>query len=329
MPARPGQQRVDRDPHQRQRTAADGGPGAGAPGGTGSTNNQVTLLGTAGANTFTVAGSAGQPSAASDPVTANSLETVARCRSSRWKGRGQRLYTLNSSAMPTAIVDSGGYNTLDLSNDTKGVHVNLGLDQGQAQSIAPWGTTLSINGLIDKLVGTQFADVLTGGPAATTEIVGGAGNDTITGGSGNNILLGGGGNDTITGGSGRNLIIAGSGNCNLYAAGSRNIIFAGTTNMDSNDQALLALLEDGSRISYGYTHAASWPVPPRVRHCCSGGHVPGHRRPRHDLRQQLQQLARARKIRHAEELRTLHDSGRLVERFDVGGPDYGAAQAHQ
>ena len=109
---------------------------------------------------------------------------------------------------------------LDFSHDTAGVTVNLGLDKGQAQSIAPWNTTLSIYGVINKLIGTAYADVLTGGPAATTEIVGGLGNDTITGGSGDNILMGGGGNDTIIGGPGRNLMIAGSGTCSLYANGS-------------------------------------------------------------------------------------------------------------
>ena len=98
--------------------------------------------------------------------------------------------------------------------------------------------------------------------------------------------MGGGGNDTIIGGAGKNLIIGGSGNCNLYANGSENMVFAGSTNYDSNDQALLNLLEQGSRVMYGYSvrrvlaSAAKNPAllsSPRL--------VPGHRRPRHDLRQ--------------------------------------------
>ena len=184
---------------------------------------------------------------------------------------------------------------MDFSHDTAGVTVNLGLDKGQAQSIAPWNTTLSIYGVINKLIGSAYADVLTGGPAATTEIVAGAGNDTITGGSGDNILLGGGGNDTITGGPGKNLIIGGSGNCSLYAKGSQNIIFAGTTNDDSNDQALLNLLEQGSRVTYGYSVRrllASAAKNPAL--LSSPVIVPGQRRPRHDLRQRHQQLVRAR-----------------------------------
>lgn len=224
------------------------------PGATGSTNNQVTMVGTSGANTFTVSGTGGTSASASDTVTANGLKTVAAVQKLTLQGgAGNDYYTLNSSAIPTTIVDTGGYNTLDFSNDAAGVTVNLGLDKGQTQSIAPWNNTLGITGIINKLIGTQYADVLTGGPAATTEIVGGLGNDTITGGSGNNILMGGGGNDTIKGGAGKNLIIAGSGKCSLYAAGSQNIIFAGTTNMDTNDQALLNLLAEGSQVSYGYS----------------------------------------------------------------------------
>ena len=164
-----------------------------------------------------------------------------------------------SAPLPLAVSvqgdsgDPGGYNTLDFSHDTAGVDVNLNFDKGQAQAIAPWNTTLSISGVIADLNGTEYADVLTGGPAAVTEIRGGLGNNTITGGSGDNILLGGGGDSTIHGGPDKNLIIGRGGNCTIYASGSQNIVFAGTTNIDFNDQALLNLLEQGSRAAYGYS----------------------------------------------------------------------------
>jgi Ca2+-binding RTX toxin-like protein len=213
---------------------------------TGSTDNQVTIVGPSGANTFTLAGGT---------VTANGLATaIATAQKLTLQGNtGNDTYALNSSIVPVSIVDTGGYNALDFSKDTAGVTVNLGLDHGQAQTIAPWKTTLAINGIINKLTGTAFADVLTGGRAATTLIRSGAGNDKITGGSGDNILVGGGGNDTVTGGAGRNLLIAGSGTSSIYAKGTSNVVFAGSTSADANDQALMTVLQDTRAMSYGYS----------------------------------------------------------------------------
>src|SRR5208282_2474622 len=180
-------------------------------GATGSTNNQVTIYGVSGANTFTLTNGS-----ASDNGLVTTFNTVQKLTLA---GRsGNDYYTLTSSNTPTWVVDTGGYNTMDFSQDTAGVNVNLGLDRGQTQSIAPWNTTLNIYGVINELMGSAYADVLTGGPAATTTIHAGAGNDTIIGGSGNNILIGG-GNDTITGGTGKNLLIAGTGTDSLYTAG--------------------------------------------------------------------------------------------------------------
>jgi cyclophilin family peptidyl-prolyl cis-trans isomerase len=216
-------------------------------GAAGSTNNQVIIFGTPGANTFTLAGGT---------VTANGLQTtMATVQKVTLAGRGGNdYYRLNSSSIASNwIVDTGGYNTMDFSQDSGGVAVNLGLDKGQTQRIAPWNDTLSIYGVINKLIGSAYADVLTGGPAATTEICGGAGNDTIVGGSGENILMGGGGNDTIVGGPGRNLLIAGAGNCSIYANGSENMVFGGSTNYDSNDQALQNLLNQGLLFMYSYS----------------------------------------------------------------------------
>ena len=212
-------------------------------GGSGGTN-QVTVVGAGGSTSFTVAG---------NTVTANGLATQLTTVQNLALdgGSGSNYYTLSSSGVPVSIV-AGGNNTLDFSHDTAGVTVNLGLDKGQAQTIAPWNTTLSISGVINKLIGSAYADVLTGGPAAVTEIVGGAGNDRITGGSGQNILLGGSGSDTIVGGQSRNLIVGGTGNSTIYAGSSQNMIFAGMTNNNLNDQALLSLLQAGPLLPYSY-----------------------------------------------------------------------------
>jgi Ca2+-binding RTX toxin-like protein len=211
-----------------------------------STKNQVIVYGSSGANTFTLAGATS---------TANGLVTkmIAVQRVTLVGRGGNDYYHLNSSSIASnSVIDTSGYNTADFSQDSGGVNVNLGLDQGQAQAIAPWGGTLSIYGVISRLIGSAYADVLTGGPAATTMIRAGAGNATIIGGSGNNVLLGGGGNDTIIGGAGDNLLIAGAGQCSLYAKGAENLVFAGSTNYDSNDQALLNLLAEGPTFMYSY-----------------------------------------------------------------------------
>jgi Ca2+-binding RTX toxin-like protein len=212
----------------------------------GSTNNQVTVYGASGANTFTLAGETATDNGLVTKMTTVQAVTLA--------GRGGNdYYHLNSSSIASNwVVDTHGYNTMDFSQDTGGVNVNLGLDQGQGQAIAPWGNTLSIYGVISKLIGSAYTDVLTGGPAVTTLIRAGVGKATITGGSGNNVLIGGGSSDTIIGGAGDNLLIAGAGQCSLYAQGAENMVFAGSTNYDSNDQALLNLLAQGPTFMYSY-----------------------------------------------------------------------------
>jgi cyclophilin family peptidyl-prolyl cis-trans isomerase len=210
-----------------------------------STNNQVTVTGTSGADNFTLAG---------NTVTANGLQIVdSTIQKLTLAGNGgSNYYTLNSSAVPLTIVNTSGQGTLDFSNDKTGVAVNLGLYKGQAQNMAGWGSSLSLNGVLSEIIGSKYSDILTGGPAAMTIIHSGAANDYLIGGSGNNILVGGGGNEMIMGGSGKNLLIAGSGTSTLYATGSSNIVFGGSTSFDTNDQALINLLNQGPLVMYGY-----------------------------------------------------------------------------
>ncbi len=78
-------------------------------------------------------------------------------------GTASDYYTLVSSPAALTLVNSGGTDTLDFSQDTAGISLNLGLSGGQAQPIAPWGTTLSLKGVFRNIVGTAFADTLTGG----------------------------------------------------------------------------------------------------------------------------------------------------------------------
>ena len=214
-------------------------------GASGAAKNQVTVFGTSGADSFTMTGNS---------VTANGLQVVSNSVQKLTLAgmKGNNDYVLNSGSMPTWIVNPSGHGTLDFSGDSTGVSVNLGLDTGQAQYVGGWNTTLMLYGDLDKLIGSQANDTLTGGKAALTYIHSGPGNDTVQGGTGDNILVGGGGSDTIVGGPNKNLIIGGSGSSDLYADGSSNTVFGGSTSYDTNDQALLSLLQQGRMAIYGY-----------------------------------------------------------------------------
>ncbi len=89
------------------------------------------------------------------------------------------------------ILDGGtGNNTADFSDDPGGTGVVADLATGQVQN-ASTDTLASVQ----NMIGTSFADVLTGDGAANT-LTGGGGADTITGGAGSDALLGNAGNDT-------------------------------------------------------------------------------------------------------------------------------------
>jgi hypothetical protein len=161
-------------------------------------------------------------------------------------GAGNDDYKLSSSSVPVAVVDSSGADSLDFSAAAGGVVVNLGLNRGQTQTIAPWRTTLAITGVIENLTGTNSSDSLAGGSAATTIIRGLRGNDVLRGGSGNNVLLGGDGNDTLYGGPGNNLLIGGRGADTLRSGAGSNILIGGSTSFDANNKALMSLLDGGT-----------------------------------------------------------------------------------
>ncbi len=161
-------------------------------------------------------------------------------------GTGADNYVLNSSPASVKIIDAAGVNALNFSGDTagKGITLNLGLNAGQAQTIAPWGKTLALTGTFQDLTATPYADVLTGGSAACI-IRGDGGNDVIRAGSGNTVLVGGVGNNTLYGGSGTCVLIAGGGGTSTLDGGSGNtMLIGGSTSYDANDAALLSILNN-------------------------------------------------------------------------------------
>lgn len=229
-------------------------------GGAHPTNNKAVVQGTAAGDSFTVTNGS-----VVDRGLTTTLVGVQQLALS--DAGGNDTYRLNSSNIPVAIADTAGNDSLDFSAASAGIAVNLGLDRGQTQAIAAWtnNATLAITGVIENLIGTNFADTLTGGNAATTIIRSGTGNDTLFGGSGNNILIGGGGNNTINGGRNKNLLIGGSGTSWLYGKGTDNVLIGGTTNYDANDQALMSVLNTPTvRSLFGWSIRRLIPVVPKT-----------------------------------------------------------------
>ncbi|MEI7445692.1 MAG: calcium-binding protein, partial [Burkholderiales bacterium] len=101
-------------------------------------------------------------------------------------------------------VDGGtGVDTIDFSVDgasgaSTGITVNLATTTAQTIG-GGFGSEMILN--IENVIGTAFADMLTGDAVANL-LDGGAGNDTLNGGDGNDTLAGGAGNDSLVGGNG-------------------------------------------------------------------------------------------------------------------------------
>ncbi|MFO0869322.1 MAG: Ig-like domain-containing protein [Pirellulales bacterium] len=89
----------------------------------------------------------------------------------------------------------------------------------------------------DRLTGGFRNDLLDGGD----------GDDVLSGGFGNDILVGGAGNDQAAGGWGDDVIVGGAGQDNLRGDYGTNLILGGSTTHDTNDAALLSLVNAWSR----------------------------------------------------------------------------------
>ena len=98
--------------------------------------------------------------------------------------------TLVGGAGPDALNGGGGTDTADYSSSAMAVTVNLLANSGAGGDAQ--GDTFSS---IENIIGSAFADMLTGDTAANT-LDGRSGNDTLIGGAGADALIGGAGTDT-------------------------------------------------------------------------------------------------------------------------------------
>jgi VCBS repeat-containing protein len=99
---------------------------------------------------------------------------------------------------------------------------------------------------ISRLVAYGLAgdDLLAVSPAITisSQLVGGAGNDTLRGGNGNDVLLGSAGNDFLDGRDGRDFLIGGLGADLLQGGNDTDLLLGGRTSFQSADTALHSIM---------------------------------------------------------------------------------------
>ncbi|PZQ20030.1 MAG: hypothetical protein DI569_16675, partial [Sphingopyxis macrogoltabida] len=119
------------------------------------------------------------------------------------------------------VYGDGGDDTLDGGAGADTIDGGAGFDMASYASENA-GVTVTVNGSrrigsdteflsnVEGLIGSGFADTLTGDSNAN-RIEGGAGNDTIAGGGGSDTLAGGEGDDRIEGGTGDDMIDGGDG----------------------------------------------------------------------------------------------------------------------
>ena len=99
-----------------------------------------------------------------------------------------------------AIWDSGGYDTLDLSDFKKGATISLVPGAYSTIVVNDWTMThnlgIAFGTTIEKVIGGSGDDIIKGNAAKNT-LYGSAGDDTLTGGAGYDTLVGGIGADTF------------------------------------------------------------------------------------------------------------------------------------
>jgi Ca2+-binding RTX toxin-like protein len=208
------------------------------------TNDLLFELGFAGANTVRVVGRNGTTvngspdqvftgltkgigavlSGGADRVTVagNNFKPAIRIDGSS----GNEEYELRASGATLTFVDSAGFDRINLSGLSAAARLDL--SKSSSQSLGA-GNKLSLSGTFEALLGTAFADRLTGN-SASNQIFGLAGNDTIYGRNGNDLLDGGDGNDSLYGENGNDHLAGGNHNDRLYGGSGHDILLGGAGN---------------------------------------------------------------------------------------------------
>ena len=135
-------------------------------------------------------------------------------------GGGQDF--LNGGAGNDTIDGGDGVDQVQYWDATAGVTVNLSLTTTQNTHGAGIDTITNV----ENVLGSQFADTLTG-DAGNNTLDGGGGDDKLSGGDGADYLIGGDGNDTLTGGNGADYLDGGAGDNVLNGGADSDYLVSG------------------------------------------------------------------------------------------------------
>jgi serralysin len=165
----------------------------------------------------------------------------------------------NDNGVTQTIWDAGGVDTLDASQMTK--QVILDLNDGEWGKIGSTYNAIAYNASIenatggsgnDQLLGNGSANVLKG-LSGVDDISGGAGNDWINGNAGNDYLLGGDDDDTVRGGKNEDVALGGTGDDFVNGNNDNDSVSGGSgddiLHGGKNDDVILG--EAGNDIIYG------------------------------------------------------------------------------
>ena len=143
-------------------------------------------------------------------------------------GTGDDWYVLVPGS-DDRVVDVAGHDTFDFSNALSAITVDLRLDSGEFQTVDVALNRLSIRGVIEDLVGSDFDDVVQGN-SAENEIWGGDGADQIRGGSGADTIHGGNGADVLNGESGNDELFGDAEADTLLGSDNDDVLHGGLGN---------------------------------------------------------------------------------------------------
>lgn len=156
-------------------------------------------------------------------------------------GKGETAYLgitdLSKYPAPAyTIRDTGGIDTLDISNATRASTIDLRPGHFSDINGKVGNVTIARGTVIENASATKFSDTVIGNSAANTlkgnggddRIEAGSGNDRLYGGTGNDKLYGGSGNDLLYGESGKDVLYGGAGNDKLYGGSGIDRMYGGT-----------------------------------------------------------------------------------------------------